>query len=365
MSLKCGIVGLPNVGKSTLFNALTQSEKAQAENYPFCTIEPNSAVVAVPDKRLYELAKVASSQKIIPSYVEFVDIAGLVEGASKGQGLGNKFLSHIREVDAIVHVVRCFEDKDVTHVRGKVDPIDDADIIETELILADLESVEKRISNLQKKAKNNDKEAKETLELLELIYPLLREGKPARTIADKDNQDKLNALQLLTTKPILYVCNVNEEEAASGNKLTQDLHALALKQQTKSVVISAKIESEIAIINDQEEREQLLSVLNLEESGVDKIIRACYEILDLNSYFTIGPKEAHSWTFKKGISAPKAAGIIHSDFERGFICAEVAGVNDYLEYGSESKLKEVGKLRLEGREYRVNDGDIINFRFNV
>jgi len=365
MGLKCGIVGLPNVGKSTLFNALTQSQKAEAQNYPFCTIEPNSATVSVPDKRLSSLAEIASSKKIIPSFIDFVDIAGLVEGASKGQGLGNKFLSHIREVDAIVHVVRCFEDKDIAHVRGKIDPVDDIEIIDTELILADLESVEKRITNLQKKAKNNDKDAKVDLELLEQIFPLLKEGRPARQIATKDNKHQVNLLQLLSAKPVIYVCNVNEDEASSGNKLTQAVESLANAQGTKAVVISAKIESEIAIMQSAEEKEQFLSVLGLEESGMDKITRSCYELLDLQSYFTIGPKEAHSWTFEKGISAPKAAGIIHSDFERGFICAEVISTNDYLEYKSESKLKELGKVRLEGKEYKVNDGDIINFRFNV
>jgi GTP-binding protein YchF len=365
MGLKCGIVGLPNVGKSTLFNALTQSQKAQAENYPFCTIEPNSATVAVPDKRLYELAKLAGSQKIIPSYIEFVDIAGLVEGASKGEGLGNKFLAHIREVDAIVHVVRCFEDKDIAHVRGKVDPVDDIEIIETELVLADLESVEKRIANLQKKAKANDKAAKETIALLESVYPLLKDGRPIRAIVTKENQDEINSLQLLTSKPILYVCNVNEEEAISGNEFTKRVANLAEQQKTQAIIISAKIESEIALINNLDEKAEFLQVLGLAESGVDKIIRSCYQILDLSSYFTIGPKEAHSWTFKKGIKAPQAAGIIHSDFERGFICAEVISTEDYLKYGSESKIKELGKMRLEGREYKVDDGDIINFRFNV
>ncbi len=365
MGVNLGIVGLPNVGKSTLFNALTCSQKAEAQNYPFCTIEPNAATVSVPDQRLYDLAKLAGSQKIIPSFIEFVDIAGLVEGASKGDGLGNKFLSHIRQVDAIVHMVRCFEDQDVVHVRGNVDPLSDIEIIETELVLADLESVEKRLANAQKKAKNNDPEAKELLQVLQKVYPCLAQGSAARTLLGTQDDAAVHALQLLSTKPILYVCNVSEQDALSGNKMTQEVSAFAAKSGAMALVISAKIEAEIAIIEDVQERKDFLDAMGLEQSGMSKIIRACYSLLGLCSYFTIGPKEAHSWTFKTGISAPQAAGIIHSDFEKGFICAEVISTADYLEYGSEAKLKEVGKVRLEGREYKVCDADIINFRFNV
>ena len=365
MGLQCGIVGLPNVGKSTLFNALTQSRKAEAQNYPFCTIEPNIATVAVPDERLSHLAKIAGSQKIIPSYVDFLDIAGLVQGASKGDGLGNKFLSHIRQVDAIVHVVRCFEDKDVVHVRGAVDPLNDVSVIDTELVLADLESVDKRIDSLQKKAKNNDQEAKNLLELLHQVRQVLNQERPARDMMALENYDQIKALQLLTTKQVLYVCNVAEADAATGNDFTAQVAEFAAAQNAKSLVISAKIESEIALMQSAAERAEFLSFVGLQESGVAQIIKSCYEILDLHSYFTVGPKEAHSWTFKKGICAPQAAGIIHSDFERGFICAEVVSSDDYLIHGSESKLKELGKLRLEGREYKVKDGDVINFRFNV
>jgi hypothetical protein len=364
MSPRCGIVGLPNVGKSTLFNALTQSQKAQAANYPFCTIEPNAAIVSVPDERLNILAKVAGSQKIISSCIELIDIAGLVQGASKGEGLGNKFLSHIREVDAIVQVVRCFKNKDIMHVRGKIDPLDDIEIIETELILADLESVEKRLPGLEKRAKT-DKEAKLLLEMLQEVYPLLQQGILARQIITPKNQDQFKLLQLLTTKPMLYVCNVDEDDVVNGNALTKQVQQFAHTRKSDSIVISAQIESDIALTSSVEERFQLLDMLGLVESGINKIIRGCYFILDLNCYFTVGPKEAHSWTFRKGISAPQAAGIIHSDFERGFICAEIISYEDYVEYGSENKVKESGKLRLEGKEYKVRDGDVINFRFNV
>ncbi len=364
MTLRCGIVGLPNVGKSTLFNALTQSQKAEAANYPFCTIEPNAAIVSLADERLKKLADIAGSQKIIPSWIEFVDIAGLVQGASKGEGLGNKFLSHIREVDAIVHVVRCFQDKDIHHVRGKVDPLDDIEIIQTELVLADLESAQKRLPSLQKKAKT-DKEAKLLLEMLEQVYPLLEQGIMARKIITPENQDQFKLLQLLTTKPTLYVCNVNEDSAAFGNELTQKVREFAVVSKSDAIVISAQIESDIAQISSEDEKLQLLNMLGLSCSGINRIIEGCYGILDLACYFTIGPKEAHSWTFRKGMSAPAAAGIIHSDFERGFICAETISYQDYIEYGSESRVKEAGKLRLEGKEYKVRDADVINFRFNV
>lgn len=365
MALKLGIVGLPNVGKSTLFNALTASQAADAANYPFCTIEPNSSKVLVPDERLQRLASLAGSGKIIPSYIEFVDIAGLVKGASKGEGLGNKFLSHIREVDAILHVLRCFEDEDITHVHNKVDPLHDLEIIETELILADIESVEKRLATSEKRLKSGDKTMVEQIELLKEVYKVLGTDKPARVLNETLGVDNLKQLQLITSKPVLYVCNVLEKDAAIGNEFTKLVAERAKKENAKSVVISSKIEAEIALLESMEEKEEFLKFIGLHETGLSKVIKEGYNLLNLKSFFTIGPKEAHSWTFKDGTLAPAAAGIIHTDFEKGFIRAEVIGYEDYINLGSEARAKEVGKMRLEGKEYKIQDGDIVHFRFNV
>lgn len=365
MSLKCGIVGLPNVGKSTLFNALTGAINAQAANYPFCTIEPNTGVVSVPDERLDNLAKLVGSAKIIPAYIEFVDIAGLVKGASKGEGLGNKFLSHIREVDAIIHVLRCFEDSDITHVHGKVDPTNDAEVIETELILADLESVEKRLPAIEKKFKSGDKTLKEQVDILNACKEVLSKGQPARVLEKQFDKKALNNLQLMTSKPILYVCNVLDSEAATGNKLSALVAEKATSEGTTSIVISSKIEEELVGFDNLEDRQEFLNSIGLEETGLSKIIKSAYKLLGLKSFFTIGPKEAHAWTFEDGALAPEAAGIIHTDFEKGFIRAEVIGYNDYITIGSETKAKELGKVRLEGKEYKMQDGDVVHFRFNV
>ncbi|HWV41109.1 redox-regulated ATPase YchF [Pseudorhodoplanes sp.] len=363
MGFKCGIVGLPNVGKSTLFNALTETAAAQAANYPFCTIEPNVGEVAVPDPRLDKLAAIAGSQQIIPTRLTFVDIAGLVRGASKGEGLGNQFLANIREVDAIAHVVRCFEDSDVTHVEGKVDPIADIETIETELMLADLDSLERRVDALEKKARGNDREAKETLDLVQRSLALLREGKPARLIERKPEEEKTFAmLGLLTAKPVLYVCNVEEESAATGNAHSEKVEARAKAEGAVAVVISAKIESEIAVLS-KEERVEYLDAVGLKEAGLDRLIRAGYALLDLVTYFTVGPKEARAWTITRGTKAPQAAGVIHTDFERGFIRAETIAYDDYIALGGEAGARDAGKLRLEGKDYIVADGDVMHFRF--
>jgi GTP-binding protein YchF len=363
MGFKCGIVGLPNVGKSTLFNALTETAAAQAANYPFCTIEPNVGEVAVPDPRLDRLAEVGKSAQIIPTRLTFVDIAGLVRGASKGEGLGNQFLANIREVDAIAHVVRCFEDTDVTHVEGKIDPIADIETIETELMLADLDSLEKRVDALEKKARGNDKEAKETLDLVTRALVLLREGKPARLVARKPDEEKAFAmLGLMTAKPVLYVCNVDEGSAASGNDFSKKVEARAKEEGAVAVAISAKIESEIAVLS-REERKEYLEAVGLKEAGLDRLIRAGYELLDLVTYFTVGPKEARAWTITRGTRAPAAAGVIHTDFEKGFIRAETIAYNDYVTLGGEAGARDGGKMRLEGKDYTVADGDVMHFRF--
>lgn len=363
MGFKCGIVGLPNVGKSTLFNALTSSQAAEAANFPFCTIEPNVGVVSVPDPRLYKLSSLANSKKTIPTQIEFVDIAGLVAGASKGEGLGNKFLAHIREVDAVVYVLRCFEDADVTHVEGGVDPIRDASVIETELILADLESLQNRLPALEKKSRGQS-ELKEDIEVAKQLIEHLNQGLPARQFINEDNAEIISRLQLLTTKPIMYVCNVEEDNVVSGNQFSKRVEE-EFGGHAAVVTISAKIESEIANLDDQEERAEFLESVGLSETGLSKIIRGGYDILGLITFFTVGEKEAHAWTVRQNAKAPTAAGVIHTDFEHGFIRAETMAYDDYLEYGSESKVKDAGKLRLEGKDYLVQDGDIIHFRFNV
>jgi len=364
VGFNCGIVGLPNVGKSTLFNALTQTAAAQAANYPFCTIEPNVGRVAVPDPRLDAVARIAKSAKVIPTSLEFVDIAGLVRGASKGEGLGNQFLANIREVDAIIHVLRCFEDPDVAHVEGGVDPVRDAETVETELMLADLESLEKRAQGLTKRARGGDKEAQAQLALIEPLTYALQAGRPARAAVPKGEEENARRLQLLTTKPVLYVCNVEEAAAATGNAQSERVMLRAEAEGARAVVVSAAIEAEISRMAP-EDRADFLAHLGLEDSGLDRVIRAGYDLLGLITFFTAGPKEARAWTVTRGTRAPQAAGTIHGDFERGFIAAETIAFEDYVALGGEQGAKEAGKMRVEGKEYVVRDGDVMLFRFNV
>ncbi|MCC2603500.1 redox-regulated ATPase YchF [Sphingopyxis yananensis] len=362
MGFKCGIVGLPNVGKSTLFNALTETQAAQAANYPFCTIEPNIGNVSVPDPRLDQLAKIAGSQKIIPTQLAFVDIAGLVRGASKGEGLGNQFLGNIREVDAIVHVLRCFEDDDIQHVENKVDPVADAETVDTELLLSDLESLEKRLPALQKKANGGDKEAKISISIFTQVLELLRDGKPARLAQPKDDDESrvLAQAQLLTSKPVLYVCNVEEGAAANGNAHSAAVFARAQAEGAQAVIVSAAIESELVAM-EPDDRVMFLEEMGLTEAGLARVIRAGYELLSLQTFFTVGPKEARAWTVHKGASAPEAAGEIHTDFQKGFIRAETIAYDDYVALGGEARAREAGKLRAEGKAYVVQDGDVMHF----
>jgi GTP-binding protein YchF len=363
MGFRMGIVGLPNVGKSTLFNALTRTAAAQAANFPFCTIEPNTGEVAVPDPRLDRLAAIAKSRQVIPARMTFVDIAGLVRGASKGEGLGNQFLANIREVDAIAHVLRCFEDGDITHVEGRVDPVADAATIETELMLADLESVERRLQNLARKLKGGDREAAEQEALLKRAQAALAEGRPARTVQVAPEEARAwRLLQLLTAKPVLYVCNVAEADAATGNAHSAAVAAMAAAEGNAHVVISARIEEEIAQL-PSEEAQEFLAAMGLEEAGLDRLIREGYRLLRLRTYFTAGPKEARAWTIPAGALAPQAAGVIHGDFEKGFIRAETIAYDDYVAHGGEAGAREAGKLRLEGKTYEVRDGDVMHFLF--
>ena len=364
MGFRMGIVGLPNVGKSTLFNALTRTAAAQAANFPFCTIEPNVGEVAVPDARLDRLAGIAQSKQVIPARMTFVDIAGLVKGASQGEGLGNQFLANIREVDAIAHVLRCFEDGDITHVEGRVDPVADAETIETELMLADLESIEKRLQNIIRKVRGGDKEALQQERLMTAAKAALEEGKPARTVEiDPEDAKAWKGLQLLTTKPVLYVCNVAEDEAAAGNAFSAAVDKMAAEQGAGTVVISARIEEEISQL-EPDEAELFLGEMGLDEAGLDRLIRAGYDLLHLETYFTVGPKEARAWTIRTGTLAPQAAGVIHGDFEKGFIRAETIAYDDYIALGGETPAKEAGKMRAEGKGYTVKDGDVLHFLFN-
>lgn len=367
MGFNCGIVGLPNVGKSTLFNALTSTAAAEAANYPFCTIEPNTGRVSVPDPRLEKLSVIGKSAKVLPTQLEFVDIAGLVRGASKGEGLGNQFLANIREVDAVAYVLRCFESDDITHVEGSVDPIRDAETVETELMLADMESLEARVVPLEKKGRTGDKDSREQAAIMHKILEVLREGKPARSIADWSDEERkiVRQFQLLTAKPVLYVCNVEEECAADGNEHSAKVMERAKAEGAECVSISAAIEAEIAQLGTEEEKAEFLETLGLEEPGLARLIRAGYHLLDLITFFTVGPKEARAWTVRQGAKAPEAAGVIHTDFERGFIRAETIAYEDFVANNGEQGAKDAGKFRIEGADYVAKDGDVFHFRFNV